>query len=370
MHPQRALLFLSVVAAATAVTAILVPLSAALARRLGVLDRPGHRKIHDAPTPRLGGVAVFFGFLAVVVGGLALMPQLAQSSLADWFGPVLAPLSEAHRVRSKLLAVLAGGLVVFFVGLADDVLGERFPVGVKAAGQVFAALILVAGDVSVSFMPWDVLNVFITLLWVVGITNAFNLLDNMDGLSAGVALVASGVLLMNAWALNEIFIALLLCAFMGALLGFLFFNFNPASVFLGDCGSLFIGYTMASVMLLERYVTRADSSLFPLLMPVVVLAVPIMDTATVVVIRLREGRPVYVGDANHLSHRLVKLGLSRRAAVLVLYMTTLCLGIGAKFLPDATFFESVLILVQTAGFIALLLVLMYIGRERGAEARP
>lgn len=365
---RHATLFASVAVVAAAVTAALVPVSMWIARRLGVLDQPGHRKIHAEPTPRLGGIAVFCGFLGVVLGGLALMPLFGQPPLSTLFGGALAPLQEAYRVQGKLLAIVAGGVIVFAVGLLDDVLGERFPVGVKAGGQVLAALVLVAGQVGVTFLPWEPLNVAVTLVWVVGITNAFNLLDNMDGLSAGVAMVAAAVLMMNAWSMGEIFISLLLAAFIGSLVGFLFFNFNPARVFLGDCGSLFIGYAMASAMLLERYVTHAESSLFAVLMPVLVLAVPIMDTTTVVVIRLREGRPVYVGDANHLSHRLVQMGLSRRGAVLVLYLATLCLGIGAKFLPEATPFEIALILLQAGGIVALLLALMYMRREPEVSA--
>ena len=185
-------------------------------------------------------------------------------------------------------------------------------------------------------MPGDALDVVVTLLWIVGMTNAFNLLDNMDGLSAGVALVASAVFLVNAWVLGEFFISLLLLAFIGSLLGFLFYNYNPASVFLGDCGSLFIGYVIASLTLLERYVSHASSTLFPVLMPVLVLAVPIMDTATVILIRLREGRPIYVGDRRHLSHRLVALGFSPRTAVLFIYLVTLSLGLGAVNLSNAT----------------------------------
>ena len=143
-------------------------------------------------------------------------------------------------------------------------------------------------------------------------TNAFNLLDNMDGLCAGVALVASAVFLLNAWALGEFFISLLLLAFMGSLLGFLFYNCHPASVFLGDCGSLFIGYVMASLTLLERYVSNASSTLFPVLMPVLVLAVPIMDTATVISSACARAGRSTSGDRRHLSHRLVALGFSPR----------------------------------------------------------
>jgi UDP-GlcNAc:undecaprenyl-phosphate/decaprenyl-phosphate GlcNAc-1-phosphate transferase len=238
----------------------------------------------------------------------------------------------------------------------------------KVAGQVLAALVIVAADVRTSFMPFEWMNTLVTVLWVVGVTNAFNLLDNMDGLSAGVAFVASGTLLINAWLLGEFFISLLLVAFMGSLLGFLVYNWSPASIFLGDCGSLFIGYVMASLTLLERYVSHASSYYFAVLMPVLVLAVPLLDTATVMVIRIREGRPIYVGDSRHLSHRLVSLGLTQRGAVLVIYLITFCLGLGAVSLADASPVETLLVLLQAAGFVLLVLIFLFFER-RGVPRR-
>jgi UDP-GlcNAc:undecaprenyl-phosphate GlcNAc-1-phosphate transferase len=198
----------------------------------------------------------------------------------------------------------------------------------------------------------------------VGISNAFNLLDNMDGLSSGVAFIAAGVLLVNAWLLGELFICLILVAFMGSLLGFLFFNYNPAKLFLGDCGSLFIGYVMAALTLLERYVSEASSTLFPVLMPVLVLAVPLIDTTTVIIIRLKEHRPIYVGDTRHLSHRLVSLGFTQRAAVQFIYLATLCFGLGAVGLSHATPTQSWLIMLQSVGFVALILTLLFMERRR------
>ena len=366
---SHSVLFAGLVFAASALlSTLLVPLTRSLAVRLGVLDNPGSRKIHATPTPRLGGIAVYLSFTAAVLSGYLLGPHLGDFAwLREWTDAPLEALRETPRVTSKVLALIAGTTVIFAVGLADDILGQRFPVGLKAAGQVLAAGVLVAADVRTSFMPSEALNIVVTLLWIFGVTNAFNLLDNMDGLSAGVAFVAAGVFLVNAWSLNEVFISLLLVAFMGSLLGFLFFNWNPASVFLGDCGSLTIGYVMASLTLLERYVSRASSSLFPLLMPVLVLAVPIVDTATVMFIRLRERRPIYVGDARHLSHRLVNLGFSHRRAVLLLYILTFALGLGAASLTDATPGQTALVLLQTLGFVAVALLLMFTERARGPE---
>lgn len=358
-------LALAVFAATALLSAALVPAARLAAVRLGVLDAPGTRKIHAVPTPRLGGIAVFLSFVAAVLSGHLLAPHLAEVAwVRDWMGTPLDALRESPRVTGKLMALLAGTTVVFGVGLADDILGGKFPVGIKALGQMVAAGVLIAADVRTSFLPSDALNIAITLLWIVGITNAFNFLDNMDGLAAGVAFVASGVFLVNAWSLGEIFISLILVAFMGSLLGFLFFNSSPASVFLGDCGSLTIGYVMASLTLLERYVSRASSSMFPVLMPVLVLAVPIVDTATVMFIRLREGRPIYVGDNCHLSHRLVNLGFSHRRAVFLLYLLTFALGLGAAALTDATPGQTALVLLQSLGFVAVALLLMFTERGR------
>jgi UDP-GlcNAc:undecaprenyl-phosphate/decaprenyl-phosphate GlcNAc-1-phosphate transferase len=358
-----------VLVACAAISASLVPLTMRGAHAWGILDHPGPRKVHAGPTPRLGGIAIFVSFTGVVVAGYAFaLPALLDSAAARaYMGSALDMLEEAHRVQSRLAGLMAGGTLVFFVGLADDVLGPRFPPAAKAAGQLAAAGILVASGVRTTFMPGDALDVILTLLWVVGMTNAFNLLDNMDGLSTGVALVASTVFLVNAWALGEFFISLLLLAFMGSLLGFLFYNFNPARVFLGDCGSLFIGYVIASLTLLEHYISKASSTMFPVLMPVLVLAVPIMDTATVVLIRVREGRPIYVGDRRHLSHRLVALGFSPRMAVLFIYLVTLSLGLGAVNLSNATPGQSLVILVQFVGLVALILILLFV--ERDGEIR-
>ena len=366
-----ALLVLLVVVATTAGAAVLVPATRGLARLTGALDAPGPRKVHETPTPRLGGLAVSLSFSAVALVGLQLAGPLASH---PWTQALLdghvALLRDAEKVEGKLFAVLIGGAFVALVGLVDDLLGARFPAWAKAFGQILAASILVGAGIRTEFLPQPWMNALVTVLWVVGITNAFNLLDNMDGLSAGVAFVASGVLLVNAWALGEYFIVLLLAAFMGALLGFLLFNVNPATVFLGDTGSLFIGFVLGALTLLERYVSTASSGLFPILMPLLVLAVPILDTTTVTFIRVREGRPIYIGDRCHLSHRLVDLGLSKRQAVLVIWLASLGLGLGAVALPDATPFVTVLILLQSLSMAAVFLILIFFDRRLVPSAEP
>ena len=359
-----ALIPIGVLLFAFAISAALVPASAALARRFGVMDDPGPRKVHRTPTPRIGGVAVFMAFTLVVLAGYIGVPLLSRLPWVEThLASPVAMLQEAYRVERKLVAFLLGGAIAFAVGLLDDVLGSRFKVGFKLAGQVLAAVVLVLGGIRTDFLHYEALNVVLTLVWVVGITNAFNLLDNMDGLSAGVAFVASLVLLVNAWLLGEFFISLVLVALMGSLLGFLVYNWHPASVFLGDCGSLFIGFALASLTLLQRFVSHASSTYFPVLMPVLVLALPILDTATVTVIRLREGRPIYVGDSRHLSHRLVSLGMSPPLAVLTIDLMTLGIGLGAVGLAHADLARSLVILVQALAVIAVVLILLFYDRR-------
>ena len=366
---DRVLLAGMVLMGTTVASALLVPLTRFAGRRLGIMDAPGERKVHQIPTARTGGWAVMITFLGAILLAVYVGPSLeALPWLQARVGAALAMLREAYRVETKLVALFVGCVIAFSVGLADDILGKRFPVVVKLLGQIAAAGVLVAADVKTSILPYDWMNVAVTILWLVGITNAFNLLDNMDGLSGGVAFLAAFILLVNAWRLDEYFVSLILLAFMGSLLGFLFFNFQPASVFLGDCGSHLIGFALGAMTLLERYVSHASGTLFPVLMPAIVLAVPIVDTATVIIIRLREGRPIYVGDSRHLSHTLVSLGFSQRAAVLLLYLVTLSLGLGAVSLSDANPFQTFLILIQTAGFVAVTLLLMYKRAGRSKEA--
>jgi UDP-GlcNAc:undecaprenyl-phosphate GlcNAc-1-phosphate transferase len=371
MMSDPAVLALLVFLAASVTSAALVWPVRRFALRFGIIDNPGHRKLHSVPMARAGGVAVFVSFVVVVAVGYLMTPYLYD---LPWIGSVLPTsslvLRDAYRVSTKLLALVLGSTLAFAVGFADDVAGGRFPVWAKISGQVLGALILIAAGVTTSFLPYDWMNGVVTLLWLVGMTNAFNLLDNMDGLSAGVAFVAAFVLLINAWVLDEIFISMILVAFMGSLLGFLVFNVPPARIYLGDCGSLYIGYLMGSLTLLERYVTHASGLLFPILMPVLVLAVPLVDTATVIVIRVREGRPIYIGDNRHLSHRLVSLGFSRPRAVSILYVLTFSLGLGAAALADATLFQSVLVLMQTAGFVAVVLMLLFVERPVAPPDRP
>ena len=337
-------------------TSLLVPVVARFCLDRGLLDQPGGRKQHRAPVPRLGGLAFFVSFSASVTIGFALAPHLSPlPAFQALFSDMAAALSEAHLVAKPLFGLLAGALIIFLVGLVDDLLGDRFPVGLKFLGQCVAAGTAVACGIQVEFTGSGVLNVVVSFLWILGISNAFNLLDNMDGLSAGVAVCSGFIFFLNAFALGEIFLCLILAAFMGALLGFLRFNSNPARIFMGDAGALFIGFVLSSLTILEHYVSPASSSLFPVLMPALVLAVPLIDTLSVIVIRLREGRPIYRGDRCHLSHRLVASGLSEAQSVKCLFLFTLAVGMGALHLADASIARSLWTVTYTTVAAGLVL---------------
>lgn len=359
---MTALLYLLTLGIPLTGTMLVLPWIVRWSHAEGWLDAPGGRKQHAEPIPRLGGIAFFLSFTLTVLLGFLLAPHLTTlTEIREAFPSVAAALSEAHQVRTQLFGLLAGALVIFIVGLVDDLVGERLPVGFKFVGQCLAAAIAVGCGIQVEFTGIASFNIVVSFLWILGISNAFNLLDNMDGLSAGVAVSSAFIFFLNALAMGEIFLCLILAAFIGALVGFLRFNLHPAKVFMGDCGALFIGFTLSSLTILEAYVSPASSTLFPVLMPVLVLAVPLIDTLSVIVIRLREGRPIYRGDRCHLSHRLVASGLAEPQAVKFLFLMTLALGMGALNLAHASVVRS----LWTAGYSTIAAVLVLSGMRVG-----
>jgi UDP-GlcNAc:undecaprenyl-phosphate GlcNAc-1-phosphate transferase len=290
-----------------------MPLVRRTAVRWGFLDQPNARKVHTRPTPRLGGVAIYLGCIAALL------------VFGDRF------------YVSQLVSILVGASLVSFLGVWDDHHGLR-PL-LKLAGQFLAASILILSGIQVGFLHNLPLNLAATLLWVVGITNALNLLDNMDGLSGGVATVACIFFLLLAAMSGQYLVGSLAAALLGACIGFLYYNLNPATIFMGDSGALFIGFVLASLGIKLRF---PDNVAFVTWMvPVVVLGLPIFDTALVVVSRLRRGlNPLTTPGKDHVSHRLVELGATRREAVLLLYLVCCALGVVAMFLTQASIVEG------------------------------
>ncbi len=304
------------------------PLVRRLAIRLGALDQPSVRKVHASPMPLLGGVAIYGAFL------------LALFLFADRF------------YIPQLIGIVVGATWVSFLGIWDDRLGMS--AGLKLLGQTLGGLVLLGTGVSVDLLHQPVLDGAITLVWVVGITNAMNLLDNMDGLSGGVAAVASAFFLLIAAINGQYLVGALSAALLGASIGFLVYNFNPASIFMGDTGALFIGFMLAAVGIKLRFTGQPLMETW--FIPILVLGLPIFDTTLVFVSRLRRGQnPLTHPGLDHLSHRLRARGLTARETVLTLYLVAGALGVLALFCVEAGVLDKYI--VGTAVVVASLAAL-------------
>jgi UDP-GlcNAc:undecaprenyl-phosphate GlcNAc-1-phosphate transferase len=327
-----------------------------LSPRIGFVDKPGNRKIHTNPKPLGGGVAIFW---ATVLPLLAILAAIWSGST---FGrPDLEPLLGGVRLQTPLaLAILTALLLIHLIGLWDD--KKALGPFIKLFSQLLiTAILVICFNLRILTALGPVLSIIVTILWITTITNAFNFLDNMDGLSAGIAAICSVAFLITTLAIHQWFIAAGLSLLIGALLGFLCFNFSPASIFMGDSGSLVIGFLLgvltARTTFLPAGMTIA-AGWYALFAPLIVLALPLYDLVVVVIIRTSRGKSPFVGDTNHFSHRLIARGMSRRTAVLCLYLVTAATSIAAILLPHVqSTFGAILIFCQTLlilGVIALL----------------
>ena len=302
--------------AALTLTLAATPVARRLAVRTNMIDKPSQRKSHLSPTPLLGGASIYAAvLLALIIFG-------------DKF--------YVHQVAG----IVIGASLISFLGLWDD----RTPLSAwaKLLGQMIPTLVLIMTGVKVSIFHSPALNIIVTILWVLFITNAVNFLDNMDGLSAGVAGMASAYFLLLAALSHQYLVGALTAALLGACIGFLFYNFNPASIFMGDTGSLFLGFVLAAVGIKLRFPSNIPAVTW--MAPVLVLGVPIFDTSLVIISRLRRSKnPFTTPGRDHLSHRLVKMGYSRREAVLLLYLLGSIFGMIAVFVTQATTMEAAIV---------------------------
>ncbi|MBI4716649.1 MAG: undecaprenyl/decaprenyl-phosphate alpha-N-acetylglucosaminyl 1-phosphate transferase [Planctomycetes bacterium] len=328
------------------------------ARRVGFLDRPGGHKQHAAPLALGGGIALVASICVPLLAATLAAWFLRDAPAPAWVPSALRP--HIDGIASKagvMLAVVAGALVLHVVGLLDD----RRPLG---PWSKFAVQVLVAGFIAgpVGIRVLEILpapmSIAVSVLWIVVMTNAFNFLDNMDGLSAGVAAIAAAVFALAATGTGQIFVPTMAWVVAGALVGFLVFNFSPASIIMGDAGSLVVGYLMSVLtMLTTFYDPRQGMTPFGVLVPVVVLAVPLYDVVSVVTLRLRAGDSPLRGDRRHFSHRLVRRGLSPRGAVLTVYLATAATGLPAIALPRVDWPTAVLLLVQCLTVVTMIALL-------------
>ncbi|MEM5794669.1 MAG: MraY family glycosyltransferase [Bacillota bacterium] len=310
---------------AVAVAYFATPHVKELAIKAGAMDTPNERKVHREPIPRMGGLAIYFGVVAAVFISM--------------------------KINHQILGIFLGGSIMLAVGIIDDI--KQLSAKTKLAGQILAAMALIVFGVRIEWLtnPFgpmsylDYLSIPVTILWIVAVTNTVNLIDGLDGLAAGVSSIASITILFVALQQNLWMVALLTAAIAGSAFGFLFHNFNPAKIFMGDTGSLFLGYMLAAVSIMGAVKGAATIALF---VPIVALGLPIMDTAFAIIRRYHHGVPIFRPDKGHLHHRLLAMGLSQKQVVLSMYVISGLLGLSAIILSEVSQLYAFLIFIAIA----------------------
>ncbi len=316
------MLYLEVFLISLIITLSATPLVRKASRRLGVVDRPAKRKINTNSVPTAGGLAIYFGFFASIL----------------FFLPF----------NSSLAGILLGGSLMLGVGLLDDI--YELPALFKLVAQVLAASILVFAGIKIEFItnPFGGLIYLgqlatpLTILWIVSVTNIVNLIDGLDGLAAGVAGIAVLTLFIVALQEGQFLAAVLAIGLLGSCLGFLPYNFNPASIFMGDTGAMFTGYLLGAISIVGALKSAAAVTLF---VPVLALGVPIFDTAFAIVRRVSNNKPISQADHGHLHHRLLAIGFDQRQAVLTVYAISLLLGLLAITINGIRFDNALVLIV-------------------------
>ena len=312
------------------VSYVLTPYIKKLAFKIGAVDKPDMRKVHKRIMPRLGGLAIYIAF---VVGCLASM-----------------------ELTMDLVGILIGGTMITVLGVLDDV--YQLPAKVKLIGQIAAACVLVLFDIRIEwvnnplggFFYLDMLSIPFTILWVISFTNVVNLIDGLDGLAAGVSAIASLTVILVAIQMGYFHVALLTAALAGAIIGFIRYNFNPATIFMGDTGSMFLGYMLAAISI---YGAVKTATTIALIVPAIALGLPILDTAFAIMRRYVNGKPIFQPDKGHLHHRLLDTGMSHKEVVLFMYGITAILCIGAVLWAEMDGFYAALIIAVIITAVAV-----------------
>lgn len=357
---------------ALAVVLLATPPVKKLAEWLGAIDKPQDRKIHENPTPTLGGIAIFLGVLVAVLVVKLLTAYTHWSSAPDGIRQALS--------AREFLGILVASTMILIMGMVDDL--RRLSPWTKLGGQVIATLTLIAFGVNIGTISFragntidlagsPILSILLTLLWIVFFTNVINLIDGLDGLAAGISAIAAGAFFFYGTQVGldqSIVQAMLIAAAVGgATLGFLRYNFNPAKIFMGDCGAQFLGFILGAISIQGILKRTAVVSLFT---PLIILAIPVGDTLLAIVRRARAHQPFHQPDKNHIHHRLLQIGHSQRQAVLLIYFWTALftvIALAREFVRSRTIIY-VLLAVAFASF--LVTILPRLAREQdGNEGR-
>jgi len=312
----KAIPYIATFAGSLGFTVILTPVVERLAVRCKCIDAPDARKVHCAPTPRWGGIAIAVSVILSTVLALILFEDMR--------------IFISSRLHEGLQGLLIGGILITILGMLDD----RFnlPAKLKLLGQIAIAIIMIKFGIVITFFTVPFIGFIylpvwfswtISLLWIVGITNAINLMDGLDGLLAGVSAIFALLFFIVALLKGQFLIALLMMALAGASLGFLRFNFNPARIFMGDTGSLFLGLMYASLSIMGAFKVTTTAAMF---IPMLILGIPIFDTSFAIFRRFMGGRPIFQPDKEHVHHQLLARGLTVRQAVIYIYALSGILG--------------------------------------------
>jgi UDP-GlcNAc:undecaprenyl-phosphate GlcNAc-1-phosphate transferase len=312
--------FAAAFAGAFLTTLLTLPLWRRWCLRTNLVDDPGHRKIHDAPVPLAGGFAVLTGILLPLwFGAISLECGILKFSSANSFAQ-----GFEHR-KFELLVIGLGAAAITLLGWLDD--RHELKALPKFAGQFFIALLVAVASKKITlFVHSEIFSYTVTIFWILAVVNAFNFMDNMNGLCSGLGAIGAFFFALIAAANGEYLVSTMEFSVCGALLGFLPWNFPGAKSFLGDAGSHLVGYLLAVMAILPHFYTRQNPHPLAVLAPLLVLAVPLLDLAQVSLFRTLNKKPFWIGDTNHLSHRLVKMGFSKTRAVLLLWLAAAGLG--------------------------------------------
>jgi len=363
MSDKSYLIFACLLGGTAVVSALLTALVRRLALRWDILDHPGERKVHQEPIPLMGGVAIVATFYVISLACF-LSPFFMKGLGEDWFAQrFLAGLGPD--AKTKVIGVFAGAFLIFLLGVVDDL--KALSPEIKLVGQIAAAGALVLSGMRVELFvlsnAW--VSGFVTIVWVVMLTNSLNFLDNMDGLCGGVSVIAALSFFLAVQPHEQFLVRIILVVFAGAVAGFLYHNLSPARIFMGDAGAMFCGYILATVAIMGTFHVAETPSRIAVAAPLLALSVPLFDTASVVYIRWRRGESIMKGDKRHFSHRLVDLGMSPRQAVEFIYLVAAVTGLGAALLSQVGRAGTLIIIGQTVGVFLLIVLLMNAGIRNG-----
>jgi len=346
---------------------VFVKFSMITAHKFGFVDKPSGRKVHTQETPLLGGLGICLSLMITILFNyytIVLLYKFHVDKYLPFMNNLFVYVPGMIKLGTRIWGILICGFIIFLVGLYDDKYGLS-PKHKLLCEIIIAFIIVYFFKIKISlFINNDIVKHIITILWIVGITNSFNLLDNMDGLSAGVATVSAGVFFLSSVMAGQLFIGLFLVAFIGVLLGFLKFNFHPAKIFMGDAGSLFIGFNLSIITILGTYYIKGSSNLYPVIMPVLILGVAVYDTVSVIVIRIRNRESIFKADKNHFSHRLLRLGMTHAGVALFVYLVTFCVALNSILLPRLNEFGVMIVMIQTFCILSILALLEYYGKNK------